>query len=162
MIFSFIVCTLLKTTTMYYCFFILKKNLKLVSCFLAFSFFSAISCHAQSDPDQITQLLTERDNLLSQSQSTLEIDKQLFNLGYRPKAQVTIIGNGFTFPLFLPVSPTKQAVMESRIKSVCPFLLTLQLNEQDQSIIAQLSETPTPAMILDIIIHFGFEAYENN
>jgi hypothetical protein len=52
--------------------------------------------------------------------------------------------------------------MESRIKSVCPFLLTLQVNEQDQSIIAQLSETPTPAMISAIITHFGFVDYENN
>ena len=147
---------------MYYDFFDLKKNVKLTLSFLAFSFFSAVSCNAQSDQEQVTQLLAQRETLLNQSQSTLDVDTQLFNLGYRPKAQVTIIGNGFTFPLFLPVSPNKQAVMESRIKSICPFLLTLQLNEQDQSIIAQLAETPTPDMIQEIIIHFGFESYENN
>ncbi len=147
---------------MYYDFFNLKKNLRLTLCFLAFSFSGAVSCHAQSNQEQITQLLSQREVLLNESSSTLEVDKELFNLGYRPKAAVTIVGNGFTFPLFLPVSPNKQAVMESRIKSVCPFLLTLQINEQDQSIIAQLSEAPTPAMIRDIIIHFGFEEYENN
>lgn len=146
---------------MYYDFFNLKKNLRTFLCFLVLSFSGAVSCQAQSNQEQITQLLTQREALLSESSSTLELDKQLFNLGYRPKAHVTVIGNGFTFSLFLPVSPTKQAAMESRIKSVCPFLLTLQLNEQDQSMIAQLSEAPTPAMIRDIIIHFGFEEYEN-
>lgn len=148
---------------MYYDFFDPKKNLKLVFCCLVFSFFSAASCYAQDNSQQITQLLTERETLLSQSQPTLEVDRQLFNLGYRPSAQVTVTGNTINFPLFIPDKIVRPITpMESRIKSVNPTLISLTLNESDQSITAVFSQAPSSLNINDIIIHFGFVGYETH
>ena len=115
---------------------------------------------SQEIDSEINSLLAQREVLLQSSESTLEVDKQLFNLGYRPKAQVTIVGNQVTFPLFLPVSPNKQAVMEARIKSIHPTLTSLVLIEETQTIRATFSSEPTTQHILDVITHFGFNSYE--
>jgi len=117
---------------------------------------------SQDANSEINTLLEQRELLLQSSESTLEVDRQLFNLGYRPKAQVTIVGNQVTFPLFMPVSPNKQAVMESRIKSVHPTLTSLVLIEGTQTIRATFSSEPSTQNILDVITHFGFNSYEAN
>jgi len=123
---------------------------------------SSSTSFCQEENPEINALLVQRESLVQSSESTSEVDRQLFNLGYRPKAQVTITGNSIHFPLFIPVSANKQAVMESRIKSVNPTLSSLILIESTQTIQATFSQEPTTQNILDIIIHFGFISYEAN
>ena len=128
---------------------------------IGFSIFSNIGNTQISTAEaEIQTLLSQRQDLINSSLSTLEVDKQLFNLGYRPKAKVTQIGNSISFGLFLPVHASKQAVMESRIKSVNPTLMSLTLNPTDQRITAVFSEPPSALNINDIITHFGFVGYE--
>jgi len=139
-----------------------RNRVKLFLKCLCFVCICQTSSFAQTNEEQIATLLEQRTSLNDQSLNTLDVDRQLFNLGYRPKAEITSTGNSFSFPVFLPVAPEKQAVMESRIKSICPFLVSLQLNPQLQTITAVVTGSVTESMINDIITHFGFVGYEIN
>ncbi len=124
---------------------------------------SSSASFGQDANQEINALLVQRESLIQSSESTLAVDRQLLSLGYHPKAQVTVTGNTITFPLFSPEGIIKPITpMESRIKSVNPTLLSLTLNEIDQSITAVFSQAPSSLNINDIIIHFGFVGYETH
>lgn len=134
-------------------------------CGLTFALAMSLSTHAFSQDNsqqEIQQLLAQRETRIAEAQSTTDLDQQLFNLGYRPKAAVTVTGNSIQFPLFLPVSANKQAVMQDRLRTAYPFLLSIQLDATAEHIVATVNDTPTPEMITDIITHFGFDGYEQH
>lgn len=145
-----------------YCTLSLRRKFLRNTLLAVFLLFGSSFTFSQNVNAEIDNLLAQREQLIQSSQSTTDVDKQLFDLGYRPKAQVTVSGNQISFPTFLPVSPAKQAVMENRIKSVNPTLSTLVLIESTQVIQATFTEAPTTQNIYDIIVHFGFNSYETH
>ncbi|MDH4471888.1 MAG: hypothetical protein QE487_04725 [Fluviicola sp.] len=113
----------------------------------------------------ITQLLSERSSRITQSTPTRDIDMQLFELGYRPKAVVSTqtLENGnlrIIFPIYLAVSADKKIRMEERLSQHYSYLSSISVDTELQQVTLLLLPTTSSEELDSIIDHFGYAGHE--
>lgn len=113
----------------------------------------------------VTQLLSERSSRITQSTPTRDIDMQLFELGYRPKAVVTTqtLENGslrVIFPTYLAVSADKKVRIEERLSQHYAYLSSISVDTDLQQVTLILLPTTSSEELDSIIDHFGYAGHE--
>ena len=113
----------------------------------------------------VTQLLSERSSRITQSTPTRDIDLQLFELGYRPKAVITTqtLENGslrIIFPTYLAVSADKKARIEERLSQHYSYLSSISVDTDLQQVTLMLLPNTSSGELDSIIDHFGYAGHE--
>jgi hypothetical protein len=139
-----------------------KKNILIVLAFVACPCFSA---SAQST--DISALLSERSVLIAQGQSTRELDQQLFNANYRPKAIIhaELLENGsrrITFPLYLTLTEDKKGSVVQRLAGHYPYLTSLEIDTDLRQAVMYVPATVSTEELNAIFDHFGYLGYEEH
>jgi hypothetical protein len=113
----------------------------------------------------VTALLSERTALVEQGQSTRELDQQLFDAGYRPKAVVNILllENGtqrVTFPTYLMIPEDKKDRIISRLSAHMPYLSAMVINTTLREVTFFVPATVSQEELNAVFDHFGYLGYE--
>lgn len=113
----------------------------------------------------VNQLLAERSGRIAQSENTRDLDLQLFELGYRPKAIVTTqtLENGglrIVFPTYLTVTADKKVRIEERLSQHYSYLSSISVDTELQQVILILLPTTSSEELDAIIDHFGYAGHE--
>lgn len=113
----------------------------------------------------VNQLLTERSSRITQSENTRDIDLQLFELGYRPKAVIAsqTLENGslrIVFPTYLAISPEKKIRIEERLSQYYSYLSAISVDTELKQATIILLPTTSPEELDAIIDHFGYAGHE--
>lgn len=113
----------------------------------------------------VNQLLAERSSRITQSTPTRDIDLQLFELGYRPKAVVTtqMLENGsirLNFPIYRIVSPNDALKIETRLSQNYTYMTSINVNSDLQEVTLLLNAGVSAEEIDAIVRHFGYFGHE--
>lgn len=133
---------------------------------LFFIFVVTCSISFAQDGQSITQLLSLRNERITQQLETREIDQQLFTLGYRPKAVITseALENGqlrITFPTYQPIPDAKKARIEERLgQHYGAYLLSINVEPQLQKVTLLVPATTTSEQLDALFDHFGYLGHE--
>lgn len=134
---------------------------------LLFSLFSSIAISQNTETNStISDLLSQRAALIEQSQSTRELDVQLFELGYRPKAVIhsQTLENGslrIDFPIYRALPEEKKERVIQRLSSYyASTLLSMEIDTELLEVTLFVNATISSEEIDAIIDHFGYEGHE--
>ncbi len=134
---------------------------------LLFSLFSSIAMSQNSATNStITDLLNQRAVLIEQSQSTRDLDVQLFELGYRPKAVIRTqtLENGslrIEFPIYKALPEEKKERVIQRLSSYyASTILSMEIDTELLEVTVFVNATISTEEIDAIIDHFGYEGHE--
>jgi len=156
----------LKTTVMprYRCITSWKNSFLLV---LFFCMFTGISISQNTTANSaITDLLNQRAMLIEEAQSTRDIDVQLVELGYRPKAVIhsqTTVNGGIRieFPIYLLIPADKKDRVIQRLSNYyAPTLFSLEIDTELRMVTLFVNATISSEEIDSIIDHFGYSGHE--
>jgi hypothetical protein len=119
---------------------------------------------ASADP---ANLLEQRSALIEQAQSTRELDQQLFNLGYRPKAIIAteVLENGskrITFPTYLLIPEERKQRIIDRLTSHYLYLLSMEIDTGLREVTFLVPAATSQEELTAIFDHFGYLGYEEH
>ncbi|MES2557411.1 MAG: hypothetical protein V4604_14750 [Bacteroidota bacterium] len=120
----------------------------------------------QTEPSTaVNQLLTERSSRIAESAPTRDLDLQLFELGYRPKAIVSTqtLENGnlqIVFPIYLAVSAEKKIRIEERLSQHYSYLSSISVDTELKQVTLILLPNTSSEELNSIVDHFGYAGHE--
>lgn len=124
----------------------------------AIVFFLANSLSAQQN---IGDLLTQRQTIISNGGSTISIDQQLYQLGHVPTAIVKqenpLLIN---FEYFHLISPGNAQQLQQRFLASYSFINNIEILTTVNRVRVNFNQSPTEEMINRIVSHFSFNGYE--
>lgn len=115
----------------------------------------------QSNVDSLNSV---RSQLISNGQSTSEVDTLLHQSGNNPSCIIQQLDN-FTFS-FVSYRPLGDAQREEkvnlRLKSHYTYLNAIDFSDDFTSVRINCNEQLTPAIINELVSHFGYNGYEKH
>ena len=124
----------------------------------AIVFFLANSLSAQQN---VGDLLTQRQTIISNGGSTSSIDQQLYQLGHVPTAIVTLIGtNQIEFPFFQPIPDEKVTRIQQRLMATYSYVSAIEVIQTSSIIRITYTQAPSPTMITELVTHFSYNGHE--
>lgn len=136
---------------------------KLICCFSTVSLIvlSTISFGQTSGTDSLLQL---RSQLISSNQSTTEVDLLLHQSGTNPTCIIHQSDDyTFSFTAYQPLgNEQREQKMNLRLKAHYSFLNLIDFSSDFTSVQINCNEPLTPAMINELVTHFGYSGYETH
>lgn len=131
----------------------------------SFSFSPGASAQADASSEALTALLAQRTERIGQSLDTREVDLQLFNLGYRPKAVITTESlenttRRITFPTYLSISEDRKTRIIDRLASHYPYMSGMDIHTELQFVTFLVAAGTSDEEIDAILDHFGYLGHE--
>lgn len=134
---------------------------------LLFSLSSGIATSQNATTNStITDLLHQRATLIEQSQSTRDLDVQLAELGYRPKAIISsqTLENGslrIEFSIYRAIPEEKKERVIQRLSSYyASTILSLEIDTELLKVALFVNANISSEEIDAIIDHFGYSGHE--
>jgi len=114
---------------------------------------------------ELSALFSERTELVSQSKSTRELDRRIYQLGSKPKAiiQTSTLENGtirLEFPYYLDISERSTGRITQMVTQQFPFLTSIDYNLPETIIVCLLAAGTSESQLEEITNYFGFSGYE--
>lgn len=110
----------------------------------------------------VDSLNSVRSQLISAGQSTSEVDMLLHQSGNNPSCVIQQLDNfTFTFVSYRPLGDSqREEKVNLRLKAHYPFLNAVDFSDDFTSVRINCNEQLTPAMINELVSHFGYNGYE--
>ncbi|WP_430403516.1 hypothetical protein [Fluviicola sp.] len=112
----------------------------------------------------VDSLRSVRSQLISSNQSTTDVDLLLHQSGNNPTC-IIHQSDDYTFT-FVPYQPLgneqREQKMNLRLKAHYTYLNVIDFSDDFTSVRITCNEQLTPAIINELIIHFGYNGYETN
>lgn len=110
----------------------------------------------------VDSLNSVRSQLISNSQSTSEVDMLLYQSGNNPSCIIQQLDNfTFTFVSYRPLGDAqREEKVNLRLKSHYSYLNVIDFSDDFTSVRINCNQQLTPAMINELVIHFGYNGYE--
>jgi hypothetical protein len=120
-----------------------------------------------SSSANLANLLEQRSALIEQAQSTRELDLQLFNAGYRPKAVIAteVQENGFkriSFPTYLVIPEDRKQRVIDRLALHYTYLSSMEIDTQLHQVTFLVPAATSQEELTAIFDHFGYLGYEEH
>lgn len=116
---------------------------------------------SQTDSNDSESLLTLRNELIANNQSTKEVDLQLYQLNIVPSAVVHMLdANTFQFPTYQFADEQRELRVNSRLPGVYSYLTVADYNEDFSSVTIHCNTPVTTEMINELVAHFGYNGHE--
>lgn len=137
-----------------------RAKLQHYAAFILFTGFSTIGFgQSQTNTDSLLQV---RSQLISNQESTSGIDLLLHQSGNNPTCVIQQL-DAYTFS-FTPYQPLGSQQREERVnlrlKAHYTYLNVIDFSDDLTSVRINCNEQLTPAMINELVIHFGYNGYE--
>lgn len=148
-----------------------KWSVRLFSGFIL-AFFFSLNAAAQTNAapadgsaEFTATLLGQRNERIAQSLDTRDLDRQLFDLGYRPKAVLTteLLENNarrITFPTYLAIAEDRKARIIDRLGPHYPYMSAMTIHTELQTVSFVVAAGTSDAEIDAILDHFGYLGHE--
>ncbi|WP_343636565.1 hypothetical protein [Fluviicola sp.] len=142
---------------MYYCY---KTRLLRYVLSVSTMVFSTISFGQTSA--HVDSLNSVRSQLISNGQSTSEVDMLLHQAGSNSKCIIQQLDDfTFTFVSYRPLGDAqREERVNLRLKSHYPYLNVIDFSDDFTSVRINCNVQLTPAMINELVLHFGYNGYE--
>lgn len=142
---------------MYYC---CKTKLLRYVLSVSITFFSTISFGQTSST--VDSLNSVRAQLITNGQSTSEVDMLLHQAGSNPTCIIRQLDNfTFTFVSYRPLGDAqREERVNLRLKSHYPYLNVIDFSDDFTSVRINCNVQLTPAIINELVLHFGYNGYE--
>ncbi|WP_341906458.1 hypothetical protein [Fluviicola taffensis] len=112
----------------------------------------------------VDSLRSVRSQLISSNQSTTDVDLLLHQSGNNPTC-IIHQSDDYTFT-FVPYQPLgneqREQKMNLRLKAHYTYLNVIDFSDDFTSVRITCNEQLTPAIINELIIHFGYNGYETH
>lgn len=110
----------------------------------------------------VDSLNSVRSQLISAGQSTSEVDMLLHQSGNNPSCVIQQLDNfTFTFVSYRTLGDSqREEKVNLRLKAHYPFLNAVDFSDDFTSVRINCNEQLTPAMINELVSHFGYNGYE--
>lgn len=122
--------------------------------------FSTISFgQTQNSVDSLNSL---RSQLISSNQSTAEVDLLLHQSGNNPTCIIQQLDNyTFTFTPYRPLGDAqREEKVNLRLKANYAYLNIVDFSDDFTSVRINCNQQLTPAIINELVTHFGYNGYE--
>lgn len=140
----------------YYC------KTKLIRCVVTSSLIVISTTSFGQTQPEVDSLNQVRSQLISTNQSTKEVDLLLHQSGHNPTCIIQQLDN-FTFT-FIPYQPLgdeqREQRVNTRLKSHYAYLDVIDFSDDFTSVRIHCNQALTPAIINELISHFGYNGYE--
>jgi hypothetical protein len=112
--------------------------------------------------NSVDSLNTLRSQLISNNQSTSEVDLLLHQSGNNPTCVIRQLDNyTFSFPSYRPLGDAqREEKVNLRLKANYVYLNTIDFSDDFTSVRINCNQQLTPAIINELVSHFGYNGYE--
>lgn len=110
----------------------------------------------------VDSLRAVRSQLISNNQSTSEVDMLLHQSGNNPTCIIQQLDNNtFTFVSYRPLGDTqREEKVNLRLKAHYAYLNVIDFSDDFTSVRINCNVQLTPAIINELVSHFGYNGYE--
>lgn len=135
---------------------------KLIRCVTTASLIVVSTTSFGQTQNSVDSLNTLRSQLIASNQSTTEVDLQLHQSGNNPTCIIQQLDNyTFSFTSYRPLGDAqREEKVNLRLKAHYTYLNIIDFSDDFTSVRINCNQQLSPAIINELVSHFGYNGYE--